>query len=157
MKILPGSWSHNVQTCERHVACWCRSALILKGGLVALRYGLLLKLKPVSRVTLSASRESLQAVVHRSLQVLKTPIWGFPKIRGTLLGVPIIRIVVYWGLYWGPPILGNYHIAPTQPLYDHYYWGNRRPRSDKGEICFKVSEGRRCCAVSALYAPLCSL
>ena len=38
---------------------------------MALRYGLLLKLKPVSRVTLSASRESLQAVVHRSLQVLK--------------------------------------------------------------------------------------
>ena len=23
---------------------------------------------------------------------------GFPKIRGTILGVPIIRIVVYWGL-----------------------------------------------------------
>ena len=29
-------------------------------------------------------------------------IWGFPKIRGTLLGVPIIRVIVYWGLYWGP-------------------------------------------------------
>ena len=27
-------------------------------------------------------------------------IWGFPKIRATFLGVPI-RIVVYWGLYWG--------------------------------------------------------
>ena len=25
------------------------------------------------------------------------------------LGVPIIRIMVFWGLYWGPPILGNYH------------------------------------------------
>ena len=36
--------------------------------------------------------------------------WGFPKIRGTLLGVPIIRIIVFWGLYWGPPILGNYQI-----------------------------------------------
>ena len=38
---------------------------------------------------------------------------GFPKIRGALLGVPILRllrlrIVVLWGLYWGPPILGNY-------------------------------------------------
>ena len=30
---------------------------------------------------------------------------GFPK-----LGVPIIRTIVFWGLYWGPPILGNYHI-----------------------------------------------
>ena len=33
----------------------------------------------------------------------------FPKIRGTLFRVPIIRIIVYWGLYWGPLILGNYH------------------------------------------------
>ena len=30
---------------------------------------------------------------------------------GTFLGVPIIRIIVYWGLYWDPPILGNYHIS----------------------------------------------
>ena len=41
-------------------------------------------------------------------------LWGFPKIRGTLLGgggVPIIRTIVFGGLYWGPPILGNYHIG----------------------------------------------
>ena len=38
-----------------------------------------------------------------------TPIWEFPKIRGTLLGVPITRIAVYWGLYWDPFISGNYH------------------------------------------------
>ena len=36
---------------------------------------------------------------------------GFPKIRGTFLGVPIIRTIVYWGLYWGPFILGNYHVV----------------------------------------------
>ena len=30
---------------------------------------------------------------------------------GTLLVVPIIRIIVYWGLYWGPPILGNYRLG----------------------------------------------
>ena len=30
--------------------------------------------------------------------------WGFPKIRGTFLGVPIIRIVVFGGLCWGPLI-----------------------------------------------------
>ena len=29
---------------------------------------------------------------------------GFPKFAGTLLGVPILRIRVYWGLYWGPLI-----------------------------------------------------
>ena len=33
--------------------------------------------------------------------------WDFPKIRGTILGVPIIRTIVYWGLYWGPLFLGN--------------------------------------------------
>ena len=27
--------------------------------------------------------------------------WRFPKITGTILGVPIIRIVIFWGLYWG--------------------------------------------------------
>ena len=27
---------------------------------------------------------------------------GFPKIRGTFLGVPIMRTIVYWVLYWGP-------------------------------------------------------
>ena len=54
----------------------------------------------------------------RQFGVLQSPnwqsimrvIWEFHKIRGTFLGVPIIRIIVFWGLYWGPPILGNYHI-----------------------------------------------
>ena len=30
-----------------------------------------------------------------------------PKIRGACLGVPIVRTVVFWGLYRVPPILGN--------------------------------------------------
>ena len=34
---------------------------------------------------------------------------GFPKLGGTLLGVPIIRVIVFLGLYWGPLISGNYH------------------------------------------------
>ena len=31
---------------------------------------------------------------------------GFPKIliRNTFLVVPMIRIMVVWALYWGPPI-----------------------------------------------------
>ena len=33
-----------------------------------------------------------------------SPKWGFPKIGGTLSGFPILRIIVYWGLYWGPLI-----------------------------------------------------
>ena len=27
------------------------------------------------------------------------------------MGVPIIRIVVFGGLYWGPPILVNYNLG----------------------------------------------
>ena len=37
--------------------------------------------------------------------------WRFPKIKGTILGVPIIRNIVFWGLYWGPLILGNYQMV----------------------------------------------
>ena len=32
---------------------------------------------------------------------------GFPTIRGTIVGDPIVRIIIFWGLYWGPPILGT--------------------------------------------------
>ena len=38
------------------------------------------------------------------------PNWWFTKIRGTLLGVPIVRIIVFWDLHWGPLILGNYQL-----------------------------------------------
>ena len=47
---------------------------------------------------------------HESPKLGCNYIWGFPKIRGTILGVPIIRIIVFWGLYWGPPILVSYHM-----------------------------------------------
>ena len=36
---------------------------------------------------------------------------NFPKLGVPFWGVPIIRTIVYWGLYWGPLILGNYHIG----------------------------------------------
>ena len=35
---------------------------------------------------------------------------GFPILGVPFLGVPIIRTIVFWGLHWGPLILGNYHI-----------------------------------------------
>ena len=47
--------------------------------------------------------------LHRAMKSVLEAIWEFPKIRGTLLGVPILRIIVDWGLYWGTLILGNYH------------------------------------------------
>ena len=36
---------------------------------------------------------------------------GFPEISGTILGVPTLRTIVFWSLYWGSPILGNYHVS----------------------------------------------
>ena len=42
------------------------------------------------------------------LKVLEaTNNWVFPKIRGKFLGVPIIRTIVYWGLFWGTPYFGK--------------------------------------------------
>ena len=35
---------------------------------------------------------------------------GFPKLGVPFWGVPIVRTIVFWGLYWGPPILGNCHV-----------------------------------------------
>ena len=31
----------------------------------------------------------------------------------TIVGAPIIRTMVFWGLYWGFPVLGNYHIPQS--------------------------------------------
>ena len=34
-------------------------------------------------------------------------LWELLKIRDTFVGVPTIRITVFWGLYWGSPYLGR--------------------------------------------------
>ena len=36
---------------------------------------------------------------------------GFPKLGVPFWVVPKIRTIVFWGLDWGPLILGNYHLA----------------------------------------------
>ena len=33
--------------------------------------------------------------------------WGVPRLRGTLLGVPMIWIMVFVGLCWSPPYFGK--------------------------------------------------
>ena len=45
---------------------------------------------------------------------------GFLKTRGTILGVPIMRVVAFGDLYWGPPISLNYHMGvPRNNRYKH--------------------------------------
>ena len=39
-----------------------------------------------------------------------------PILKGTYLG-PIKRILVFWGLYWGPPISGNYNVYSATPFF----------------------------------------
>ena len=73
---------------------------------------------------------------------------GFPKL-GVPFGVPIIRTVVYLGLYWGTPILGNYHIC-----YHRYECGYRqeghlvfpeeqRPAEDRAAACRPALHAQR--------------
>ena len=50
----------------------------------------------------------LPFVEAAALQVHTFSTWGFPKIRGTILGLPMKRIIVCYGLYWGPPIERNF-------------------------------------------------
>ena len=50
---------------------------------------------------------------------------GFPKLGGTILGVPSIRIIVFEGVYWGPLILGNYHISSPMGWGEFNFRGGR--------------------------------
>ena len=56
------------------------------------------------------STKGMAAASSHCFEVYSGLIWVVVKIRGTILGVPIIRTIVFWGLYWGPLNLGNYHI-----------------------------------------------
>ena len=35
------------------------------------------------------------------------PRLGFPKVRATFGGIPKVRMIIFWGPYWGPSISGN--------------------------------------------------
>ena len=65
------------------------------------------------------------------------------KIRGTILGVPTIRIIVYWGLYWGPIILGNYHITNVEarvlPVHSNHRDAGDMERFNASTRCEKDS------------------
>ena len=63
--------------------------------------------------------------------------WDFPKIRGTLLGVSIIRTIVFGGPYWGPLILENYHMK--SPSLSHATDGGSNKRR---QIALRFSNQR---------------
>ena len=53
-----------------------------------------------------------------SVKIGKSPaiVSGFPQIRGTMIGVPIIRILVLWGLYWASTYSGKLPFIPWRSL-----------------------------------------
>ena len=46
-----------------------------------------------------ASRFRFSMWVTYEKRIAVETIWGFPKIRCTIMGVTIIRIIVFWGPY----------------------------------------------------------
>ena len=46
--------------------------------------------------------------------MMDLPKWGCPRSRRYFFGVPEIRIIIYWGLYWAPLILGSAQTKATQ-------------------------------------------
>ena len=53
----------------------------------------------------------------------------FPKIRGSFLGVPIIRIIVFWCLYWGPPLFWETTIYRATARMYSFIHAKKRPDS----------------------------
>ena len=48
--------------------------------------------------------------------ILRTPYMGVCKNQGSFFGVPAIRIMVYWGLFWGPLFMEpSYELSPQKP------------------------------------------
>ena len=86
-----------------------------------------------------------------------TGIWEFPKIGGTILGVPIIRTLVFWGLYWGSPILGKYHIGGGLRVYGCHAVGSRlvwaHPKQN-GDPMEKKESSKQTGGLGDLMAPI---
>ena len=65
---------------------------------------------------------------------------------GPFLGVPIIRTIVFWGLYWGPLFLGNYHICPhvhvsvASPVYGGLQRATKKDYQDRSTVDVHNSE-----------------
>ena len=60
---------------------------------------------------------------------------------GTFLGVPIIMTIVFWGLYWGSPILGNYHMSFLSIPLDYSPELAEKVRSNQGQGRERMTQG----------------
>ena len=55
-------------------------------------------------------------MMTRRLSSVAGAVWGFPRIRSTILGVPKMRTIVFWGPYWGP-LFWETTVYGTKSLY----------------------------------------
>ena len=43
----------------------------------------------------------------------------FCKLEGPILGVPVISVIVYWDLFWGPHVYENLHMGLSEFCRSH--------------------------------------
>ena len=65
----------------------------------------------------------------------------FPKIRGTILGVPSISMKRFWCLHWGHLLLGNYQMLGVDRRTDFVRRSSGHIReNDRGKKCGAMME-----------------
>ena len=85
-----------------------------------------------SRTFWTLCLESCCVVLYCALRISgNNPSMGeFTTVRGTILGVQIMRIIVFWGLHWDPLILGNNPTSiPVRKLISSWFWVYLNPKS----------------------------
>ena len=69
---------------------------------------------------------------------------GFQSIKGAFLKVPVMRIIVFWALYWGPPVTTSryrswdaFNYPYPQVLQYHPFW-NKMPQGYMYNVPFST-------------------
>ena len=71
--------------------------------------------------------------MHNYGYIYPCPYMVLPKIRGTSLGVPIIRTKVFWGLHWGRLNLGTDHVLHY--IHSNVHDGKSKMTSSSNLYC----------------------
>ena len=78
---------------------------------------------------------------------------GSPLNEGYFWGVTRIRIVAFWGLYWGPPVVGNYPVSRSKSnisVLGAGELGDSLSRPERGLAFRSSAEGLKGLRVSGL-------
>ena len=100
--------------CGLSIACWSARVLLLVNGPKSDCGMSILSCFSVGSAALYIGKSVRFAMLINFLHV------GFSKIRGTILWIPIVVMIIFGGLYWGAPILGNFHVDPASLCLDPF-------------------------------------